>query len=515
MAAATEVLRQIFQGIANAIREKDGTTAATDKISPPNYESRIRAIQTGVDTSDATAVASDIASGKTAYGARGKITGTVVSVESGSISSATGSNPEFNSATNTITISASFPQGSMFKPSSTLEMTIPASAFGDATVADVASGRTFTSSAGLKLTGTASTGGVSTSDATATSADIRRGATAYISSGKVSGTMPDAGAISGKLGITGGASWNPSDPNRGSGTVTITGVNQSAGYTEGYSNGSITVTVPADRLLKGRTVMPTTAVQKIIEAEDIAYGTISVAGDPNLIPSNIKSGVSIFGVNGTHTSGTDTSDATATASDIASGKTAYGASGKITGTIKTVTEMKSFADWGDDIAFEDLEYQSGLINCKTKPLVNDELFRAGSRIQFQIRNTYFGNAYAKDVASGKTFTSVDGLKVIGTAKLPTSAPLTIVNNSTHRILVTKLLVSDKTKLGTTTLDASSPADQTYRSYEPFVIHMAYPFSMSVSGAGIIFKSIVANKAYICSIIPDKPSDEYTITIEDA
>lgn len=49
--------------------------------------------------------------------------------------------------------------------------------------------------------------------------------------------------------------------------------------------------------------------------------------DNNLVASNIKAGVSILG-----TSGTYTSDATATASDIKSGKTAYINGAKVTGT---------------------------------------------------------------------------------------------------------------------------------------------------------------------------------------
>lgn len=134
------------------------------------------------------------------------------------------------------------------------------------------------------------------------------GAAADLRSGKqliaqdksiITGSMPNAGAISGKLGTTTDASWSSSDPNRGSGKVSITGVTQTAGYTGGYSNGTLTVDVPANRLLKGRTVTPTTIAQTIANAEDIAYGAIQVAGDANLVPANIVSGKSIFGVSGT------------------------------------------------------------------------------------------------------------------------------------------------------------------------------------------------------------------------
>jgi len=52
-----------------------------------------------------------------------------------------------------------------------------------------------------------------------------------------------------------------------------------------------------------------------------------IAGDADLKAENIKSGVNLFGVNGTYTS-----DANARASDILSGKTAYVNGSKITGT---------------------------------------------------------------------------------------------------------------------------------------------------------------------------------------
>lgn len=70
----------------------------------------------------------------------------------------------------------------------------------------------------------------------------------------------------------------------------------------------------------------------------VAEATYStVANAIGLTADKIKNNETILGVTGTLNPGTDTADATAVAGDIAKGKTAYNASGKITGTAKTYT----------------------------------------------------------------------------------------------------------------------------------------------------------------------------------
>lgn len=83
------------------------------------------------------------------------------------------------------------------------------------------------------------------------------------------------------------------------------------------------------------TINPNFKTQDIFEvtATEGKYITkATVNKDVNLVPENILKGISVYGIDGIGKSGIDTSDATATASDILKGKTAYVNGKKIVGT---------------------------------------------------------------------------------------------------------------------------------------------------------------------------------------
>lgn len=181
--------------LATAITAKGVTVP--DDTTLDGYAALVEQIDTGVDTSDATATAKDIAKGKTAYVQGQKITGKLYEYTKGKTKNyfTTGSeNVTFERDSDRDLINIKIPwfgNDEIMRIGSYMELGADATLFGDATAADVAKGKTMTSTAGLKVVGT-NTNDADTRDATATAADIAKGKTAYVQGAKVTGTAEPA-----------------------------------------------------------------------------------------------------------------------------------------------------------------------------------------------------------------------------------------------------------------------------------------------------------------------------------
>lgn len=111
-------------------------------------------------------------------------------------------------------------------------------------------------------------------------------------------------------------------------TVSVTPNVTTAGYISTGTAGNSSVSLTASVTTKAAaTITPGTSNQTIASGTYLT-GTQTIAGDADLVAGNIKAGSNIFNV-----SGTFTSDATAAASDILNGETAYVNGSKVTGTL--------------------------------------------------------------------------------------------------------------------------------------------------------------------------------------
>ena len=92
-------------------------------------------------------------------------------------------------------------------------------------------------------------------------------------------------------------------------TVSITPV-VSAGYVASGTAANASVSLTASVTTKGAATYTPTTSDQTIAASTYLTGAQTIEGDANLVASNIKSGVSIFGVSGSLTSATVSQDST-------------------------------------------------------------------------------------------------------------------------------------------------------------------------------------------------------------
>ena len=103
----------------------------------------------------------------------------------------------------------------------------------------------------------------------------------------------------------------------------------------------IIIAVTSILLIIAIAILVSTVVRNSISVNEENYETANGSvGSSYLLPEYIKEGVTIGGVTGT-LEDLDTSDATATAADIALGKTAYVKGVKITGTYVSIPDLNS------------------------------------------------------------------------------------------------------------------------------------------------------------------------------
>lgn len=123
--------------------------------------------------------------------------------------------------------------------------------------------------------------------------------------------------------------------------------------------------------------------------------------------------VEINNADGTKNVLVDLTSDTVTANDLAEGITAHGANGElVTGVVSVGSPSINYGEVSYNAILETFTMKS--------EAAKDAIVRAGTDVIATAKGENFGNAKETDVAKGKTFTSINGLKLTGTAETTVS-----------------------------------------------------------------------------------------------
>ena len=152
---------------------------------------------------------------------------------------------------------------------------------------------------GAPITGTCDWD-AATGDATAAAAEILTGKTAYVKGKKVTGTMPNRGAVAGKISTKAGAYTVPQGYHDGSGKVAIDSTEQAklipTNIREGVTVLGVEGTMSGSENMKpqSKSVTPKASAQTVLPDEDYnCLSQVEVAAIPYAVSDNTSGGKTV------------------------------------------------------------------------------------------------------------------------------------------------------------------------------------------------------------------------------